>query len=63
MRFVLEFDMNNAAFEDDPTGEVLRVLSVVEDQIEAGYGYGPLRDVNGNTIGDWKISHSSEVLA
>jgi hypothetical protein len=68
MKFVLEFNMDNAAFDqrDDATGEAMRILRAVHDQVallpEDKNCYDFLQvigdkvlDVNGNTIGEWKV--------
>jgi hypothetical protein len=58
--FSLEFQMNNAAFADNPAGEVARILRDVADKVERGDGFTvgdaelrPIRDSNGNLIGEY----------
>ena len=48
----IRIEMNNAAFVDDPEGELKRVLSTVKPELN----WGILRDVNGNTVGNWQIA-------
>lgn len=47
----------NAAFEDCPSFETARILREVADDIEASSMYcsGNLRDVNGNTVGQFSF--------
>lgn len=58
-KFVLEFDMGNAAFDPDnmPELEVVRILQDVRSRITSGdaaAGSGmKIHDVNGNSIGRW----------
>jgi hypothetical protein len=54
----VRFTMENDAFQD-PNGsygdEAARLLRVAADRIEAGGTGGKLLDVNGNTVGTWRI--------
>lgn len=58
--FSLTFRMDNAAFADDPAGEVARILRDVADKVTRGDGFTvgdaelrPIRDSNGNRIGEY----------
>ncbi|AZO29366.1 hypothetical protein [Mesorhizobium sp. M1B.F.Ca.ET.045.04.1.1] len=58
--FSLEIKMDNAAFADDPGGEVARILRDIADKVTRGDGFTigeatgtPIRDVNGNRVGTW----------
>lgn len=53
-RFILSFDTDNAAFEDDPFAEIARVLRATAEKVEDRNDMGTIRDLNGNTIGDWE---------
>jgi len=58
--FHLEIETSNAAFADDPAGEVARILRDLAERIE-GYGVAPasamsLRDANGNAVGEWSYT-------
>ena len=52
---IIEFDMDNAAFDDDFPREVSQVLGKIAAQFSDGAGHGPVYDSNGNRIGDWKV--------
>jgi hypothetical protein len=52
MKFKIEIDCGNAAFEDDATGEVARILRSLADRLERGMAASfPLHDFNGNKVG------------
>lgn len=55
MRFRLDFDMDNAAFEDNPAHETEVLLRQVAYAISHGARKGAVRDSNGNTVGSWEI--------
>ncbi len=63
MKFHLEIDCNNAAFQnDDPEIEVARILRQHADQLDNG-GWtitAALRDINGNTVGRAWITEDGE---
>jgi hypothetical protein len=52
-RFILTVKTTNAAFEDDAPTEVARLLRDVAERLEDGSVSGKMRDVNGNTVGDF----------
>jgi len=64
MKFTLEIECGNAAFEPSETGvsgdEIARILTVAAQELtwkRKGMGdERSLRDVNGNTVGKWAIS-------
>jgi hypothetical protein len=66
MRFTLDIDMSNAAFEryaDDErdASEVAAILRRLADRLEdviilTEQSTGALRDSNGNTAGDWTVT-------
>ncbi len=65
LKFKLEFDCNNAAFEKDaPDIEIARILRDVRKQVETGALSGVVRDFNGNTVGffDLKADLTQEGL-
>lgn len=59
--FKLEFDTDNAAFDDDADAytnhnaraEIARILLAVAENVREGADGGHIRDVNGNHIGTW----------
>ena len=55
MKFKIEFDMNNAAFDDYPESEIYSILDNVKTKVIDGFVHGRVRDANGNTIGYWTI--------
>ena len=64
MTFYLTVDMDNAAFEEYDAGrEVARILRKVAQSVD-GFHYDemapdepqPLRDINGNRVGEWKVT-------
>ena len=50
MMFRLDIDCDNAAFEEDPTAEVARILRRLADLLGTRPIY-PLCDLNGNGVG------------
>lgn len=54
-KLTLTFSMTNAAFEDYPRQEAAQVLRKIAGQLENGHEYGNIKDVNGNTIGQWDL--------
>ena len=51
----IQFDTDNAAFDEYGDAEVRRILEEIADKVERGYGYGAILDINGNHIGSWKM--------
>ncbi len=47
----IEVEPNNAAFADDPEGELARILRDIAKRIENGESQGTVRDLNGNAVG------------
>lgn len=52
-RFKLELELGNEAMRSRP--DLCRVLRQALTQIKAGGTGAELRDVNGNTVGRWRI--------
>jgi len=52
---VLITGLGNAAFEDGRDEEIARILTTVADQLRDGVSAGSLRDIKGNTVGDFGI--------
>lgn len=63
-KFLVEFEMDNAAFDEDVTLEVEAVLDRVKQSFRREWGANPsvncsgkVRDSNGNTVGMWRSEH------
>lgn len=57
--FEVKIDSGNAAMVQDPNTEVIRILqkiiAVLADNSPASGVGGSVKDINGNTIGDWGL--------
>ncbi len=56
--FNISFDSSNAAFGDnreEALDEVTRIVKEVMTKIQNGREDGVVKDLNGNTIGDWNF--------
>ena len=53
MRFILEIENANAAFDEDTPAEVARLLRHCADQVEEGVRRGLLRDLNLRGVAIW----------
>lgn len=52
----IKFHMENAAFQDDPDGETVRILRGIIGKIQAAGSHsacGACMDANGNKVGQW----------
>ena len=56
-KFELTFNTDNDAFVEDYAGEVGFILRTLASKIERGSHSGPVLDSNGNTIGNYRLSH------
>ena len=52
MKLLIEFSTDNDAFHDDSYGETERILNEVLQEV-AHHRTKPIKDINGNTIGQW----------
>ena len=55
MNATIKVKMDNAAFGDDPTAELARILRALAGRIDEGVNLDEdysLRDVNGNRVGE-----------
>jgi hypothetical protein len=60
VKFKLEFDCDNAAFED-LEGELRWVLSNVTNDVSLpSASDGTVRDSNGNRIGEWRFTEDED---
>lgn len=58
--FTLHIRTDNAAFEDDPRTELIRLLKETADRIEKGtldqvHWFQTIRDINGNDVGQFAL--------
>lgn len=53
--FELVFKMDNFAFQPYPENEIIRILDEVKINMEDGKTSGKVMDINGNSIGHYKI--------
>lgn len=52
----IQFDTDNAAFEELGYWEQIdAILKDISYKVRLGYEYGPVRDMNGNKIGQWSL--------
>lgn len=54
-KFECSVNMDNAAFEGYPPAELARILREMIKNIEYDDDGGILKDINGNTVGEWFI--------
>jgi hypothetical protein len=62
MRFTLTIDMENAAFVPGRARELRRILREKANDIrliDVGDS-GRIRDVNGNTVGEWAVTEDGQ---
>ncbi len=55
MHCIINFNMDNSAFENNEEREAARILEHIADQIKRMEVHGKCVDINGNTIGKWDI--------
>ena len=58
MSFKLKIATDSAAFTDDGNdgkNEISRILREIANKLESGCDGGPIRDVNGNKVGEWSM--------
>jgi len=53
---IIKFDTASAAFDEDASLEITRILSNISDQIHTGNTARQIVDVNGNKIGQWEFT-------
>jgi len=59
--FSLEIKTENAAFDDgNCAAEVSRILRTVSEMVEAGIVGASIRDINGNTVGEWSFTEDMD---
>lgn len=60
MAFKMEFSTANAAFEENLEHEVFRIVDDVAQEVIDGSRSGKIRDINGNTVGEWSLTSEDE---
>ena len=55
MKFMMEFECDNAAFEDALEKETIGILLEVALNIKHSFKSLPIRDSNGNRIGQYEL--------
>lgn len=58
--FWLDFDSGNQAIVDAPHEATAHILERVLEQFKSGREGAVIKDINGNTIGNWGISIEEE---
>ena len=64
MTFIVKFDTDNAAFENDPSIEAARILRMIADRIETQgcpEFYQTIHDINGNDVGRYALKHPERI--
>ncbi len=58
MQFVLKIKSNNEAMNNDgqPEWPVIDILRATANRLGDGHTEGVLYDVNGNSVGSWKLT-------
>lgn len=51
----ISFEISGAAFEETSDGEYRRIFAKIANRIAEDVDSGRIADVNGNTIGGWRI--------
>ncbi len=54
MDLEIKMNLDDDAIKNNPN-ECRRILNKLVDQIVMGFHEGSIMDVNGNTMGDWRI--------
>lgn len=57
--FSLIIETDNAAFDDAEATETARILRAVADRLEDGNLDGKAHDLNGNTVGEWRLNDAT----
>ena len=66
MKFTCSIDLDNDAFADPTYNELARLLMVVSSRVNGlantQTAEGGIRDINGNTVGQWVIMESEATV-
>lgn len=55
VKFKIEIDSGDDAFQDGVITEITRILDGIVDKMWNGQEGGPVRDSNGNKVGEWNV--------
>ena len=55
VKFNVSLDSSNAAFQGGVITEITRILDGIVDKMWNGQEGGPVRDSNGNKVGEWNV--------
>lgn len=58
MNFTLKINMDNDAFTEHPIHELRQCIQEVAESLsfsDSTSQYGSIKDINGNTVGQWEI--------
>jgi len=56
MKFILEVNCDNDAFQPRPEIELSYILTRLAQRLEDGKTYGSIRDTNGQTVGEYEFT-------
>lgn len=51
--FGIKLESGNDAFVDNPQEELFSIIENIKQYILTGREFGPVKDVNGGTVGEW----------
>lgn len=54
--FIVQIETENSMFDDNPTQEVIRILQEIIESLEQGHQHKVLYDLNGNSVGHFKLT-------
>jgi hypothetical protein len=57
VKFTLTINADNRAFQPNPIPELKRILRYVTAKLEAGHTESLISDINGNLVGDYRLSY------
>lgn len=60
VKFSIEINSSNDAFQDGVLTEIGRILDAVVDKMWNGQESGSVRDTNGNKVGEWSLTITTE---
>lgn len=58
--FTVHFNVDSAAFGDDPSSEASRILHLVAEKVWRGNLEGVCIDANGNAVGDFTYNENED---